>query len=81
MNDLLQSIKSTSCFLQFGFSEFRYYLLDFRISEFWIQNFGIFHNIPLWVLYEPISIEKKNSSEEVEEDEAGRKTFMLKLES
>ena len=24
---------------------------------------------------------KKNSSEEVEEDEAGRKTFMLKLES
>ena len=56
MNDLLQSIKSTSCFLQFGFQN-----LDTIswISEFWIQNFGIFYNIPLWVLYEPISIEKK----------------------
>ena len=73
MNDLLRSI-------QFGFQNLDT-ILDFRISEFWIQNFGIFYNIPLWVLYEPISIEKKNSSEEVEEDEAGRKTFMLKLES
>ena len=66
--------------IQFGFQNLDS-ILDFRISEFWIQNFGIFYNIPLWVLYEPISIEKKNSSEEVEEDEAGRKTFMLKLES
>ena len=27
------------------------------------------------------ALKKKNSSDEVEEDEAGRKTFMLKLES
>ena len=65
--------------LQFGFQNLDT-ILDFKISEFWIQNFGIFY-IPLWIWYEPISIEKKNSSEEVEEDEAGRKTFMLKLES
>ena len=58
MNDLLQSIKSTSFFLQFGFQNLDT-ILDFRISEFWIQNLGIFYNIPLWVLYEPISIEKK----------------------